>query len=245
MLTPERVSLSYDIAGIGSRSAAAAVDVLIQAFGVIVLAALLVGLGLGLQGLRVVRQSGDGADTLTVILVAVFVVGLFVVLWGYYLVFEIAWSGQTPGKRLLGIRAIRENGYPLRPGDAMVRNLVRIVDGPPFMYLVGILVMLLNSRSKRFGDFAAGTVVVREAREKTLATLVAAEPEPPVAATRLSAEEATLVRDFLARRAKLAPGPRAEIGQRLADVLGRRHGLEAERGDLAAEAFLEGLVGGG
>jgi hypothetical protein len=87
---------------------------------------------------------------------------VFLAVFLYFMLFEIFWNGQTPGKRWLGLRVIRENGYPIRAVDAVVRNLVRIVDALPSGYAIGLLVMLFNARSKRLGDFAAGTIVVRE-----------------------------------------------------------------------------------
>jgi uncharacterized RDD family membrane protein YckC len=240
VLTPERVRLQYDIAGIGSRSAAAIVDVVIQVVAwLLLLFAFFAGLG-ALGSADVLSEN----DVLVGVLVAVVILVSFFILWGYYLVFEIAWSGQTPGKRLLGLRVIRENGYPLRAGDAVVRNLIRIVDGPPVMSALGLLVMLLNQRSRRLGDYAAGTVVVREGARRTLAVAMA-EAAPSVDRTlpSLLTEDATLLRDFLVRRAALRPAPRADIARRLADVLARRYGLDGLRGEGATdEQFLERLV---
>lgn len=190
MVTPERVSLGYDLAGLGSRAAAAVVDVTIQA---LLWLALLIVFGV------VVSRFSDLLDAaapavMAGLLILVFLGGFFL-LWGYYLVFEIIWSGQTPGKRALGLRVIRENGYPIRPGDAVVRNLVRIIDGPPFAAVVGALVMLLNERSKRLGDFAAGTIVVREGKRLRLADVVGNVgnvERTPLPAASLSPERAAV-----------------------------------------------------
>ena len=103
--------------------------------------------------------NSEGA---VIFLFALAALASFLVTAGYYILFEIIWSGQTPGKRLLGVRVMRENGYPIRPVDAVMRNLVRIVDWLPAYYAIGVVSMLLNKRSKRLGDFAAGTIVVRE-----------------------------------------------------------------------------------
>ncbi len=169
----------------------------------------------------------------------VLVVGLFLLQWGYYLLFELVWNGQTPGKRLIGIRVIRENGYPIRAWDAVVRNIVRIIDGPPYMAMVGLLVMLLNRRSKRLGDFAAGTIVIREARLGTPSAIAADRQAPPLS---LDPAEETLVRDFLGRRQRLTPAARAALAVQLSTRLARRYGLQPPS-DTQAEAFLETLVG--
>src|SRR5579859_3411485 len=156
VLTPERVSLQYDIAGIGSRGAAAIVDTAIQA---VTLTVVIVALG---AGLAISGLSGDGGSGSSLLVVGFIAVAVLAIADGYFMFFEILWNGQTPGKRMVGIRVIRENGYPMRPIDAVIRNLVRVVDWLPFGYGVGVLAMLFNSRSRRLGDFASGTIVVRE-----------------------------------------------------------------------------------
>src|SRR5947209_2667796 len=139
------------------------------------------------------------------------------------MLFEILWSGQTPGKRLVGLRVIGENGYPIRPVDAVIRNLVRGVDWLPGIYGVGVLTMLLNTRAKRLGDFASGTIVVRERSRGSGAMPPLLAGLSPTAGERhgfaLSNPDATLVRDFLLRRGTMHPRARADLGQRLAASL--------------------------
>jgi uncharacterized RDD family membrane protein YckC len=244
VLTPERVSLKYDIAGIGSRGAAAVVDTALQfaAMGVI---------GVALTSSYVTTAAflpflgGEGAGTL---LVGLFVFGVLLVTGGYFMLFEIVWSGQTPGKRLVGLRVIRESGYPMRPVDGVIRNLVRIVDWLPGMYGIGVLTMLLNKRAKRLGDFASGTIVVREGSRGTdvgltspsADGLVSADGELPAQRSyTLSNADATLVRDFLLRRASMDKDARAAFAQRLAAALAHRYSLPLEQ---APESFLEHLA---
>ena len=165
VVTPERVSLQYDIAGIGSRGAAILVDFAVQGVISLVLYIALLGVLLrhGAGGRPAGGRGGDSRRPLaSFIVIALFVVALFALTLGYHMVFEIIWNGQTPGKRVTGIRVIRENGYPIRPVDAVIRNVVRIVDYLPFAYAVGVFTMLFNDRARRLGDFAAGTIVVRE-----------------------------------------------------------------------------------
>jgi uncharacterized RDD family membrane protein YckC len=234
VLTPERVSLEYGIAGIGSRAGAALIDTLIQAVAIVVLLA--AGFGIGAA---VSLTAGQFPATLLVVFLAL---GTFIVTSGYFILFEIIWNGQTPGKRTLGLRVIRESGYPMRPVDGVIRNLVRIADWLPFFYGIGALVMLFNKRSKRLGDFAGGTIVVREGARNALSSIAAeqmpaAAPEPISVA--LSSADATLVRDFLVRRDSLAPTARIELARRLASALAQRYQLTL---DAEPEAFLERLT---
>src|SRR6267378_3477226 len=230
VLTPERVSLQYDIAGIGSRGAAAIVDTLIQSVALIVV---LIALTAGLAAASAFLGSGTGAGTL---FIALFALALFLVADGYFMLFEILWNGQTPGKRMVGIRVIRENGYPMRPIDAVIRNLVRMVDWLPGAYGIGVLTMLLNKRSKRLGDFASGTIVVREGSRGAAALIMPPAVEPQ--GVRLSSADATLVRDFLVRRASMDRRARADLAARLSAVLVQRYALTL---DGEPEAFLERL----
>lgn len=82
-------------------------------------------------------------------------VGLWVL---YGTVFEAAW-GATPGKRLAGVVVVADDGSPLGPGAALVRNLLRFVDALGF-YLLGFIVLSMNDKRQRLGDRLAGTVVV-------------------------------------------------------------------------------------
>src|SRR5262249_34832372 len=94
----------------------------------------------------------------------VMVLALFVILWGYYLLFEGLRDGQTPGKRMLRLRAVRDGGYSVGFSASAVRNLMRIIDMQPIVsYLVGIASIALTKSGKRLGDIVAGTLVVREA----------------------------------------------------------------------------------
>jgi uncharacterized RDD family membrane protein YckC len=85
---------------------------------------------------------------------------LFLVLC-YYVLAE-AYTGMTLGKRIVGIRVVEEDGSELRFGAAVVRNLLRLVDGL-FLYLIGAIFAFSSPRGQRIGDRAAHTVVVRRA----------------------------------------------------------------------------------
>ena len=136
------------------------------------------------------------------------------------MLFEILWSGQTPGKRLVGVRVIRENGYPIRPIDAVIRNLVRIVDWLPFFYAIGMACAFLTKGNKRLGDLVVGSIVVRETSLSDLRPVwqagpTSSGPQPTFSGSlggqNLNTEEGALVESFLSRRGALEPDVRFRI----------------------------------
>lgn len=109
----------------------------------------------------------------------------FVILWGYFILFETVWNGQTPGKRVMKLRVIRVDGTPITLVEALIRNLARLIDFLPVTYGIGIVTMFINSQSRRLGDLAAGTLVVFDRSEITLESLrspTSARPPAPVTA---------------------------------------------------------------
>src|SRR5947208_2546910 len=156
--TPEHLVLELELAGLGSRMAATVCDA-----GVLGLAYLL--LGLGIQLLPTPTRGAEESPWSTLAAV-VLVLTVFLLFWGYFLLFEALNGGRTPGKRLMGIRVVMDTGHPLTFTAAAVRNLVRIVDMQPVLtYLVGLGFVLFHPQNKRLGDIVAGTVVVRDRPE--------------------------------------------------------------------------------
>src|SRR5207245_10651733 len=109
--------------------------------------------------------------------VLLILVGGFAIFWGYFIVSEAVWSGQTLGKRALRLRAVDARGGPITVSQALIRNLVRIVDFLPSYYLVGAIAIFVTHRNQRLGDLAAGTVVVRERQAVSLRDL-GSDPAP-------------------------------------------------------------------
>ena len=168
--TPERVAFQYEIAGIGSRFLAQVVDTL-------VISVILIGITILAASLGGISGSGELAILVEVILG-------FVLLAGYFLISEAAWNGQTLGKRAARLRVVGDHGEPLTIGQAAIRNLVRIVDFLPIFYAIGMLTLFINGRGKRLGDFAAGTLVVRDRQRISLydlsGTPASAPPTPAI-----------------------------------------------------------------
>lgn len=179
--TPESVTLGYEVAGIGSRFIAALVDTTILAVALGVTSVLLVVL-LSITGdLDTLAQGRDLLAGKTSwaggLVIAGYALLNFLLLWGYYVLFELRNNGQTPGKSVAKIRVVRSDGNPANFLEIMVRNLVRIVDFLPSGYALGLVVMFFNRQARRLGDFAAGTLVIKAAGEVTLESLTG--PQPP------------------------------------------------------------------
>ncbi len=144
--TPENLESTYALAGTGSRAA----SYLIDCFILIVASQLGINLLIGLTALPLGPEWAAAIAGLIA----------FVIFNGYFIFFEWLLSGQTPGKRLVGIRVIKVGGYSLRFLDVLLRNLMRFVDFLPVFYGVGAASLLMTSRCQRLGDLVAGTLVV-------------------------------------------------------------------------------------
>ena len=176
----------------------------------------------------------------------------FTIFWGYFILFEAIWSGQTPGKRLMKLRVIREDGRPVRFFEVFVRNLLRVfVDFMPLpSYAIGVVSIVFSSQSKRIGDVVAGTVVIKERSseapsleeitrvfEAESARAAAAVPAIKTDVGLLEPGEVRAVQAFLRRRFELSPSSRASLAIRIAGPLAGRLGIIDPQ--LPAEAFLE------
>lgn len=239
--TPENVEFAYDIAGIGSRFLAAIIDTFLLGLTII---ALLVALGLLLPRLGLDTDGALANNTIVVLLFG----GLFLLLISYYILFEMIWNGQTPGKRAIGLRTVRSGGRPITFVSSAVRNLIRLADFLPSFYGLGVVVMFIDRQARRLGDLAAGTLVVKERRAVTLESLTAAPSLPPLPANQplpqltlpnlhlLNNHDYELVQEFLGRRGELGREARLRLGAQLADGIRSRLGLPPEG---ESEGFLQ------
>lgn len=145
--TPEGVELKLPVAGLGSRSLAWLIDALIKSVALSVAAGILQFAGAFGLGLRLI--------------------GAFLVLWFYNVLFEVLNHGATPGKKALGLRVMNANGTPVGWTGSLIRNLIRFVDSLPGCYAFGCVSVLLSRNFQRLGDLAAGTIVVHHAKNVT------------------------------------------------------------------------------
>lgn len=231
--TPEGVELSLTLAGVGSRFIAAIVDAAVEAILLGALAVLIFttdGFGSGKNGA-----------------VAIYVVLVFVVFWGYDVAFEVLASGRTPGKRWNGLRVVRTGGQPIGFLASATRNLLRVVDWLPSLYLVGIVSIFASTKNQRLGDIVAGTVVMRERRASTRSPAATPLVQPwqsasvgPWDVSAITADELVTVRSFLERRNEIATGARHELAATIAARL--RPKVAGVPDDIQGEPFLEQLV---
>jgi hypothetical protein len=172
----------------------------------------------------------------------------FAILNGYFILFEWLLSGQTPGKRLIGIRVIKMGGYSLRFLDVLLRNLMRVVDFLPLLYGVGAASLVLTSRCQRLGDLVAGTLVVHQEPSSADELLVPlsddATGEPMLPPDRLLALPSRLIDlavEFVLQRDQLAPRYRQQIAVELSDLISKVAGIPFNPAQ-SAESFLAAVI---
>lgn len=163
--TPERVPLAFALASIGNRFLAVAIDHFIQYLSIILIAWTFISL----TDVNLSSSESSPSQLFSEMpkwTIAILIIVIFLIFSGYFILFEWLWNGQTPGKRLLKLRVIREDGRPITIWEAIARNLLRIFDAIPGfvfpVYSIGLISIFLNKRDQRIGDLFAGTVVVRE-----------------------------------------------------------------------------------
>jgi uncharacterized RDD family membrane protein YckC len=232
--TPQNVEFAFRIAGLPSRALAWLVDAAIMA--VLLLICALVAMPFLAAGIAGLFPEGF-------VLAFLYLVS-FVVLFGYCLFFELRWAGQTPGKRLLHLRVIRDDGTTLDLRASLIRNLLRLVDGfPPALVLpqsmlVGALVALPGRTTRRLGDWAAGTLVVQVPRTRVPAGFQATRGaynsfrDDPALVARIrrsiNLQERELLIDLCVRRDEVELEHRVALFEAASDYLCERLGLERQ-----------------
>lgn len=214
--TPEGVELRLPVAGLASRSLAWLIDALIK-FTVLIVLSLT---------LQVLGDLGIGLMLL----------GMFLLLWFYNVLFEVLYHGATPGKRALNLRVMNINGTPVGWAGSLLRNLIRFVDAFPGCYAVGCISVLLSRDFQRLGDLAAGTIVVYQPRVESGTRSNTAAPIPVT--LPLSLDEQQAIVDYGERAAGLNRDRAAELAEILEPILGD---VDMER----LQGYANWLAGGG
>lgn len=216
--TPENVTFEFELAGVASRGAAWAIDM-------VVMVALM---GLASMVLQSLMTSLGG------LAMAAMMVALFLVQWGYAALMEWHFGGRTIGKMVFRLRTLRDDGLPITFVQSVVRNLVRVVDLLPGIYLVGGVTSLLDPHSRRLGDIAAGTMVVHERRAPMPSAVVPAseryntfieDPAVMHAARRITPPERDAMIGLGLRREQLPIAVRQRLFARMSAHLEERLGV--------------------
>jgi len=245
------VDIELPLAGIGSRFIALLVDMLIWFAGFIVVLILLV---IFLPGIKAFSEISEQWA------VAIVILFVFLLFWGYFTLFEAFWNGRTPGKRVARIRVIQRSGRAISLFESMARNLVRYVDMQPFpMYAVGVIAIFSTRQHQRLGDLAAGTLVVQDrvqeaplwgesgARTFTAPAFAdsapALEPNhayslPATGIQKLSTSDLEVLEGFFARRLDMSLDTRHLLAERIGAAIQTKSGMEPPAG-ASVETFLE------
>jgi uncharacterized RDD family membrane protein YckC len=212
--TPESIAFSYELAGLGSRFLAVAIDVAIQTLVMIGIIWGLVYAGTHMSS-AAMRDASRASKFEESLAIAFIITIIFVIYFGYFIIFETFWNGQTPGKKLMGLRVVRDGGYPADFASIAIRNVIRVGEAVAGLYAISAVAALMSPENKRLGDMAAGTLVVRDTATAKLAAIL---EEPPDAARpiMLTAEERSLIDLFVVRRQGMTPGNRAVMAARIA-----------------------------
>jgi uncharacterized RDD family membrane protein YckC len=227
--TPEGIEIILYPAGLLVRSCAYAIDMGIQSIFVFALtiSAGVLGQVLGLW---------------------FFMILLFGINWFYHVVFELFFKGQSPGKRILGLRVVQGDGSPVGAGASFLRNLLRFADTFMFLYLIALLLITFSPGFRRLGDWAADTLVVYAANSRPPgaepAGLWAGISAPLSALPAMTYEEKQAVLSFARRYPLLAPARADEIAHAYVESLREKTAVPPLPDSLYLLALARTLTGG-
>lgn len=232
--TPENVVLTHSLAGPAWRGVAYLLDWAVRALAFFVVAMVTCTIG-------VATMPGLAIGTMLLV--------LFLLEWGYFIGFEYAFQGRTPGKMICGLRTIHENGQPLSWWGATLRNLLRAADTLPMMIIFGeeigvlmliplygpaLICMTLTPRLQRLGDLAARTVVVHEhrtvlPRDPVIYQHIEKLPADQINSFAPPASTLAVIDEFLSRRKVLTHSRGHQLARELATRIAQRLDYRGDR----------------
>jgi uncharacterized RDD family membrane protein YckC len=241
--TPESVELEFTLAGIGNRAYALLIDYLV--WGLILIGFLITWLIFSTQLADAIGILVGGTEQVSLWLQAIQILISFFIYVGYFVFFEALWQGQTPGKRYVKIRVIRDDGRPAGLQQATLRALLRPVDDTFFL---GVFLIALGKREKRLGDWVAGTLVIQEERPIASASFPVSEQAQSLAnqlqmeadLSRLLPEDFAVIREYLQRSGAMTTQAKAELSRELAHQVKEVIALE-KLPKVTAHLFLEAV----
>ena len=148
--TTQNVVINFKAASVGERMFASLLDLLIKAAYIIVIAYIF----FYLLGVSRIMDRMDMWSGMAIIILFFFPVLI------YSVTLESFFEGQTIGKKLLKIKVVKIDGYQASFGDYLIRWLFRIVENNMLGGLIGLVAMIVNNKTQRMGDMAAGTAVI-------------------------------------------------------------------------------------
>lgn len=242
--TPESVELEFTLAGIGNRAYALLIDYI--CLGLILIVFLVGALIFNSVLLETIANLTGNTNGLELWSIAIQGLIAFFIYVGYFVFFETLWSGQTPGKRYVKIRVIRDDGRPVRLQQSTLRALLRPFDDSLF---IGVFAIVFNQREKRLGDLVAGTLVIQEeqpvqATQLTVSTSARSLVQKILTDADISLllpEDFAVIREYLQRRAGMTPNARNELSKQLASQVKQIIALEKLPAKVDANIFLEAV----
>jgi len=242
--TPENVTVSYRLAGPGTRFVAYLFDEIILTAGTIVLVFVTI---LSILLILPLSDSATGPGKYVAI-----AVGLLIILAGfahlaYFAAFEALRNGQTPGKEIIRARVVMERGFSLTFTAVLIRSIFRLVDTIPLFWAVPFA----TPKYQRLGDLVAGTVVISEQpsqRGRLRETLATREPSEavyrfsPADVAGLHEVDVHALELFLERRGHMQSSHRTQVAERLTEWFTNRFRIEPGPPETEREQFLEDLL---
>jgi uncharacterized RDD family membrane protein YckC len=243
LLTPESVELEFILAGIGNRALALLIDNLLVLLGISFF--WFFGTLFAIQLAATLSPDRYGVAALW--LVAIAILGTFLISAGYFVLFETLRQGQTPGKRFAQIRVIRDDGRPVGLTQAVLRALLRPIDD--IFFIVGAILILFGENEKRVGDLVAGTLVIQEERMLMKRAIALSDSAQDLAKqlptlsdiTQLQPDDFAVVREFLQRRDFLTAIARTDLSMNLARQARTLVHLETIPAGVTSDQFLEAI----
>lgn len=246
--SPEQVALDLEIAGPMSRMLAFSVDYGILLIVQMIVLTALVFAAMSMANLEQLEQVGSWLEDFQanlgrgeidfgpwiLLMLAVWIAIDFVLQWGYFVACELLMQGRSPGKAMIGLRVVRDGGLPITLRESLLRNLVRMVDMLPTQYFVGLVSMVVSKDVRRVGDYAAGTLVIRDERAAPARPIEDAGVSAGAAAFRfdraqldaIGPVELRLVRQTLRRIGELPTWKGREVLERTVQALCTRIGWD-------------------
>ena len=224
--TPENIDIEYRLAGLGARGAAAVIDLLIQTFAILVI---IVTIAAFQVNLRYLMEEYEGWVIGGLILL------VWIITYGYFIIFEMVMNGRTPGKKLFNLRAIRDNGQPITIKHSIIRNLFRIIIDT---YGIGIILMFFSKQYKRVGDYVASTMVIVE-EKRVVPKALGIDLNKHDYKYSITEDEQRLLIDYLQRKDDLEKGSE-KLEKKLGEYFAKK--LEVPTDEMEYGRFLNEVL---